>query len=363
MCKQKSSIEGAIFVDLNKPEKVSLFDYFDSIELIPLETSDEILIMGIPKIIVHQDKYYAFDIQQNIIFVFDQTGKYLYRIDKKGQGSGEYTFINDFNVNPFSGNLELLEPYGRVLIYDLSGNYIETKRVVYPDFRAVHEFAILDNHTHVFYAMFEPKKIIYFNLDEQKLLHIEFEEDRELGAFATKNLYQFQDDWYFFRPIHPVVYRLGQEGIEVTFQFDFGNYTRQGRTANFSQESRRDFSRKIEELFAQFPYLIQAVRHNSRYVFASVSLNDLNHWANIIYDKTTGEAKFILEFTEQVLFNSHRGEEIIVTDEYVLMSIQWGDLEKRITKEMLDDKNKETFEKLLGAPEELNPVLIKYRFR
>jgi hypothetical protein len=109
--------------------------------------------------------------------------------------------------------------------------------------------------------------------------------------------------------------------------------------------------------------VIHAVRHNSKYVFASLSLKELNHRANIIYDKSTGKSKFILDFTEQVAFNSYRGEEIIVTDEYVLMPVQWIDLEKRITKEMLDDKNKEIFEKLLGAEMELNPILIKYRFK
>lgn len=194
------------------------------------------------------------------------------------------------------------------------------------------------------------------------MLHEEFEEEGELGAFAN-DLYQTQDDWYIFRPIHPVVYKIGKEGLEVAFQFDFGTYTREGTTAVFSSEAKIYISKQTEELFAQFPYLIQAVRHNSKYVFASLSLKDINHWANIIYDKSTGKSKFILDFAEQVEFNSHRGEEIIVTDEYVLMPVQWIDLEKRIRKEMLDDKNKEIFEKLLGAKMELNPVLIKYRFK
>ena len=48
-------------------------------------------------------------------------------------------------------------------------------------------------------------------------------------------------------------------------------------------------------------------------------------------------------------------------DEYVLMPSQWVDLEKRITKEMLDDKQKK-IEKLLQAEMEGNPILIKYWF-
>jgi hypothetical protein len=45
------------------------------------------------------------------------------------------------------------------------------------------------------------------------------------------------------------------------------------------------------------------------------------------------------------------------------MPCQWVDLEKRITKEMLDDRNKEIFEELLQSEMELNPILIKYWFK
>ena len=45
------------------------------------------------------------------------------------------------------------------------------------------------------------------------------------------------------------------------------------------------------------------------------------------------------------------------------MPIQWVDLEKRITKEMLDDNQKAILEKTLQADMEQNPILIKYWFK
>ena len=68
-----------------------------------------------------------------------------FKIDKKGQGVGEYSFIEDFIINPYNGYLELLEPYGEIHRFDLSGNYIESKRVTYPGFRVVHTLATLDS--------------------------------------------------------------------------------------------------------------------------------------------------------------------------------------------------------------------------
>ena len=361
-CTQKPQIGDAIFVNLDRPEKASLFDYFRSIELIPLETSSDALVAGISKMIIHQDRYYMLDPIQSIIFVFKKTGEFLNKIDKKGQGAGEYTFIQDFNINPFTGNLEVLEPYGAVYVYDLSGDFIEKKRITYPEFRAVHTLIALNNSLYVCQTDYQPQKIIYYNMDEQVLLHEEFEEDRDLAAFSF-NPYQYQNDWFFFRPVHPVVYKIGKEQLEVAFQFDFGKYAQEGRTANFSKESERNFTKKIEEMFTQFSYMIQAVRHNNRYVFASLYWKDMDHKANIIYDKVTGKSKFILDFAENVVFNSYRGEEIIVTDEYALAISQWADLETRISREMLTNDQKEIFEELVQADMEQNPVLIKYWFK
>jgi len=362
MCRQKPQTDGAIYVDLNRPEKVSLFDYFRSIELIPLETSLDALLYGISRMIVHDNKYYALDKNLSIIFIFDETGKFLNKIGKKGQGKGEYVFIQDFTINSFSGNIEILEPYGKVHIYDLSGNYIETKKVTFPDFRVVHSISAIDNQTHVFESKYQSKKIIYYNFDEQKLLHHEFEENSRLGSFSNAP-YQYRGDWFFFRPIHPIVYKIGSRKLEPDFEFDFGVNTREGTKAVFSKESERSLSKCVEELFDQFPYLIHSVRHNDKYIFASLSRKGLDDKVNVIYDKASGKSKYISEFTEKVQFNSYRGEEIIVTDKYVLMPCQWVDIEKRITKEMLDDKQKEIFEELLKSEMEENPILIKYWFK
>lgn len=362
MCKPKTQNENAIKVDLDRPEKASLFDYFKSIELIPLETSSDCLISAIDKIITYQGRYYMFDPLQQIIFVHDSSGNFIFKIDKKGHGAGEYVSIVDFNINPYSGNLELLEPYGKLHFYDLLGNYLETEKIVYPGFKVAHTIASVDPQTYVLHSVFEPKKIAYYNLNEHMLKNEEFEEDYDLGRFSNKP-YKYSEDCFFYRPIHPVVYKMGKEKLEVAFQFDFGRYANDGRSAIFSKESKRDFPRLVDELFDQFSYLIHAVRHNNRYIFASLSWKDKEDRSNIIVDKMTGESKFISGFIENVVFNSYRGEEIHVTDEYVLMPSQWVDLEKRISKEMLDEKQQKIFGELLQAEMELNPVLIKYWFK
>lgn len=361
MCAPRQS-DNTISVDLDHPEKASLFDYFSSIELIPLETSSDALVQALTKVVEHEDKYYTLDKPQCLIFVFDKAGKFLYKIGTKGQGAGEYAFISDFNINPFSGNLEILEPYGRIHVYSLLGDFIETKRISYPEFKVAHSLAALDNDIYVSHSLFEPKKIAYFDLNKQELLHEEFEEDMAIGSYSQIP-YQYKDEWFFYRPFHPIVYKIGKKQLEASFKFDFGKYTKDGRTAVLSQEAKINFTKNKEEMYAQFSYMIQAVRHNDKYIFASVLWKDNDHRANIIYDKSTGKSKYIIEFDEKVWFNSYRGEEIIVTDQYAMMPIQWVDLEKRVTKEMLKDKQQIILEKLLQADTEQNPILIKYWFK
>ena len=71
MCTPKPKTGDAIFADLDRPEKASLFDYFHSIELIPLETCSSVfLITGISKIIYHQEKYYALQTNLKVSFSY-----------------------------------------------------------------------------------------------------------------------------------------------------------------------------------------------------------------------------------------------------------------------------------------------------
>ena len=360
MCKQKPETQTELVIEVNfdRPEKASFFDFFRSIELIPLETSPDVLLAGVSKLVVHDDRYYTLDRSQDIIHVFDEKGNFIFKIDKKGQGPGEYNFIEDFIFNPFSGNLELFEAYGAVYIFDLSGNFIEKKRIEYDGFRVAHNIAAIDKNTHVFYVISEPVKIIYFNLDEGKLLHLEFEESRELGGYVINSFYSFQDECFFFRPVHPVVYKAGKERLEDFFKFDFGKYTKEGRNATFTEESKRSLTKQIEEMFAQTSYVIRKVRHNNNYVFALISWKTWDRKTNVIYNKSTGKAKFILDFDEKAMFDPE-----IITDEYVLTICRWVDLEKFITKEMLDDTQKKIFEALVQSKDEANPILIKYWFK
>ncbi|MEA4918102.1 MAG: 6-bladed beta-propeller [Proteiniphilum sp.] len=57
-CVEKQEEKGGIKVGLDDKQKVSLFDIFSKIEIIPLETNDLSLIKTISKIIISNDTLY-----------------------------------------------------------------------------------------------------------------------------------------------------------------------------------------------------------------------------------------------------------------------------------------------------------------
>ena len=105
------------------------------------------------------------------------------------------------------------------------------------------------------------------------------------------------------------------------------------------------------------PYRFFLQSQNNRYVIATIRLKD-DVYANVIYDKSTDECKFINPFSESVEFKP-----IIVTNEFVLSYCYHGQVEQYFKEEILDDDNKQKFRKLLDEKDEMNPIIIKYYFK
>lgn len=115
-----------ITVNLDDNEKASLFDYFSHIELIPLETSDDILVGYCEDIVLYQNRYYIFDRKRAVVQIFDQDGKFVFLIDKRGQGPGEYTpNLTSISLNPFTDNIDITD-MGCIYSYDLTGKHVRT---------------------------------------------------------------------------------------------------------------------------------------------------------------------------------------------------------------------------------------------
>lgn len=124
-CKKGNEDANLITIDVkaNYPKKELILQDFMDVEYIPLETNNEFLTQGY--VVAIGDKYILAINRRNNdgdIFIFDRkTGKGLKKINRKGQGGEEYTYISGVVLD--EENNEIFVNSNKILVYDLSGNF------------------------------------------------------------------------------------------------------------------------------------------------------------------------------------------------------------------------------------------------
>ena len=344
-----------IKVDLTKPQTVSLFDYFSHIELIPLETNDNVLIGSLQKLIYHQNRYYTLDRIQVAVQVFDETGKFMHKIGRSGQGPGEYLpLLYDIYINPYTGNIDLLCPMGYIYSYDLSGNHVKTsERITNDELGNINQVIAFNEKIYVFTVYASPYYIVYYDIEEKKILHQEYENfTRNVAA----GFYYYNGHWYFKPVFDNSIYEIMQDSLKKAYTLDFGKFNYKITEEIFGKGNNNISN--IQEIVNRYPYKIRTQGQNNQYVIANIDLKDEKS-VNLIYDKSIHESKLIEHFTESVEFQPY-----IVSNDFVLSWCSHGALEKYVAEEMLDESNRQKFTQLIHTVgEELNPIIIKYYFK
>jgi hypothetical protein len=341
-----------ITVDFEKTERVSLTDYIENIELIPLETNDDVLIAQLTKLLYYKDRYYILDRKQNIVFVYDSEGRFIFKIDKQGQGPGEYPFLNDIQINPFTNHLELLCAMGFLYEYDLSGKFIKTHRITNDYLRAVHEFIPINPHTTVLYAAFShPFRLVYYDLDKKQIAGEAYKENETMGSMLNRSsFYFYRRDWYFFRPFDRQIHKVREHDIEVAYTWNFGKLNRNVENIHSTESFRNNPQREYDEITGQIPYWIDKIGENNRYVIAYVKIRQ--DFVTIMHDKKMHDTKLTNEF------DIYPG---IVTNSYILSYCNPEQLEIFFPISLLSEKGREIYDKQIAL--DANPIIVKYIFK
>lgn len=116
--------------ELNTRQRYKLSEIATRIEYIPLETSDSILVGGVNKLIVWNDRYYVWDRITESIFCFDSNGKYQHRLNKRGEGPEEYAQIFAFDMDRNNGDYCIYSNSSQsVLVYSENGQIKSHERI------------------------------------------------------------------------------------------------------------------------------------------------------------------------------------------------------------------------------------------
>lgn len=119
-------------------EKVSysfslkISDLIDSLEIIKLDATNPDYYVKSREVSL-SDNYIGIK-TENQYKLFDKKGKFVSYIGRKGQGPGEYSgFIYDSQIDEENNRIYLIEMgnVSKILVYDLSGNYVEDIPLAY----------------------------------------------------------------------------------------------------------------------------------------------------------------------------------------------------------------------------------------
>ena len=122
--------ENAITVELfyNKSNyrfgDIKMSEFVDSVKFIILEEIDESLINRIENIIFTQEYVIVVDRSQGVIFFFDWDGKFVRKISRKGQGPGEYLYMQSCMIDEQQQLIIYDIQARKMLFYDLDGNFL-----------------------------------------------------------------------------------------------------------------------------------------------------------------------------------------------------------------------------------------------
>ena len=127
-CNQsKPQSEGLITVDVTNsdyPIKELILQDFMDVEYIALETQNDFFNQGFVQAIGKKILLVRNRNSDGDIFVYDTKGKALRKINRKGQGGEEYTYITNITLDEDKGEMFVNDHFiSKIIVYDLYGNF------------------------------------------------------------------------------------------------------------------------------------------------------------------------------------------------------------------------------------------------
>lgn len=344
-------------VDLTEEQDVSVFDIFKSVEIIPLETSQQSLFSHVNKIEVYEDKIFCFDVVGNQLLTFDSKGRFINKIHKVGRGPGEYMYVYDFALNGKDENVTLLNPMGSILTYDLNGTFIKEDKLPTPPLN-YQKIDILNDDTYITYSLTWSEDEPGVNILNAKTMEIEhgFFPLTDIGLNVGSVFYKSGGDLYYQVGLSNKVYHMDRDGYKVAYEWDTGmSIIDQKELTNLyytTNEGRDELFEKYEK--GEIPFIFLRALQSKDYYFTSLQYGSMRQkWKYIFYNKESGRSLFFEDTTE--------GIDLTIT--YMTEDYAMGILFHNNTEGLQKVVSPEDAELLRNRKEDDNWWLVKYTFK
>lgn len=142
--------------------------FIQQVQYLPLESNENSMIARLDVIKKEGDKIFILDKTLGTVFIFNDKGDFVSKINRKGKGPGEYLYLKDFFV--VNNTIHLLDSNGLFHIYDMDGKFLNDIKL---PFRANY-CEYLEDSTIVFQEIWVKGKLEYsvglYSIEEQRLI-------------------------------------------------------------------------------------------------------------------------------------------------------------------------------------------------
>lgn len=341
-----------------KVDNVAMMDLFKRLEVIPLETKDSCLLICPDKVLYEDGYYEVFDSKHPALFVFNEDGKFVRQIGKKGNAPNEYTEIYDVTYDEEAGHICMLSPFGEIFIYALNGTFLSRmqlpQRANYQSFESFKNYFV----TWTLSGKDEDAGISIISKRTMQCVKKYWKENRNLDFLYPRGFYKFRGKMYFFRPFGREVYQFDKNNMNIAYKWDFGKDNYSVEDFGFSKaESKGEqegalLMKKLKD--SSIPYLISNQAQSNKYYYTKLVFGFTpDGQYHVFYRKSDGKSFFFKETKEGIKLNP-----LLFCDEFMLCLASNADLNAYIR--VLDEKENR---KLIKRKEDDNPVLIKCYFK
>jgi hypothetical protein len=237
-------------IDLSRNDVVSVFDLFEQVDVIPLETHPDAMVAFISRLEFFDGYYYILDMKTQQVFCFDGQGNFQFKISAQGKGPGEYSYATHFTIDGHKRQILLLDAIGqRILFFDLKGNFLSSLAI--PANKPMgFGRSFLVNDSIILLTTTAREQFVFFDTKNNELTLPDsvFFSPAELMAFAPNfNVYQYNNRTYAMPALSREVYDVtGQQAVPY-FQWCFGAHNNSQQQLNQLIEEKR--SRSFSDRF------------------------------------------------------------------------------------------------------------------
>ncbi len=337
---------------------VPIKDLFDKFEVIPLETNDSSLLIWPDKVLYWKGRYEIFDSKSPSLFVFDEDGKFIRKVGRRGEGPEEYTEVYDVIQDKETGEISMLSPYGEVFVYASDGCF--RKRMELPQKTNYQSFESRDDCfvTWTLPGGEDEDGIALVSRNTGQCVKSYWRGNRNLYFLYPRAFYKYGEDVFFSRPFGREVYQVGKDTLSIAYKWDFGkdNYSMGDWGISESQcggeQESSSLMKKLQD--STIPYIISQQAQTDKYYYARLALGFTpGGQYHVFYKKEDGKSFFFKETAEGIHLSP-----LLWEDNFILclafnedMDSYMKVLEKTESKKIRDRK------------EDDNPVLIKCYFK